>query len=302
MAGLALVEVLLARRVIEPAEVAAAARVPSPPLPWGNYDVFGEAGRGVHGVVFWARRRSDGAHVVVKALRAASAGADAPRLLREARLLARLDHPGIVRLLDAGEEDGAPWLVTEALPGGTLADLGPRPPLEALWYASRVASALAHAHAAGVIHRDLKPSNVLLDASGSPRVVDFGLARDAAGVGDLTGSGALLGSLGYAAPEQVGGAKKADAKADVWALGALLHALLTGHPPYADAPTLGAWLARARSGFPGLGTRGGEQATDLTALLDGLLADALRIDPRERPDMAAYARALTFVAAAAQRR
>lgn len=304
-AGLSFVEVLLARRLVEPEDVAAAARGPVQPLPWRDLDVLGEAGRGVHGVVYWARRQLDGLPVALKVLRApggeGGGGLDGARLLREARLLARLDHPGIVRLLDAGEEDGAPWIVTEALPGGSLADLGRQPPVRALALAARVAHALAHAHAAGVVHRDLKPSNVLLDAQGLPRVVDFGLARDAARTGDLTGSGALLGSLGFAAPEQVGGAARADPKADVWAVGALLHALLVGAPPYADAPTLGAWLGRARAGFRGLRGAGLSVSEDTAALIDGVLLDALRVEPAERPDMAALARAVAFTAAAAQR-
>lgn len=301
-AGLSFIEVLLARRLIEPAHVAAAARAPVAPIAWRDLDVLGEAGRGVHGVVYWARRHLDGAPVALKVLRAGQEGAgpDAARLLREARLLARLEHPGIVRLYDAGEEDGAPWLVTEALTGGSLADLGVQPARVALVLAARVAHALAHAHAAGVVHRDLKPSNVMLDAQRYPKVVDFGLARDAGRQGELTGSGALIGTLGFAAPEQVGGAARADAKADVWAVGALIHALITGAPPYADATTLGAWLARARAGFPGLGVRP-DVPPDLAVLLDGLLVDALHVDPTERPDMASFARAVTFAAEVARR-
>lgn len=301
-AGLSFIEVLLARRLVDPAEVAAAARAPAAPIAWRDLDVLGEAGRGVHGIVYWARRQLDGAPVALKVLRAGQEGTgpDAARLLREARLLARLEHPGIVRLFDAGEEDGAPWLVTEALTGGSLADVGVQPVRVALALAARVAHALAYAHAAGVVHRDLKPSNVMLDAQRQPKVVDFGLARDAGRQGELTGSGALLGSLGFAAPEQVGGASRADAKADVWAVGALLHALITGAPPYADALTLGTWLARARAGFPGLGAHPDVPA-DLGVLLDGLLVDALEVDPAERPDMASFARAVAFAAEVARR-
>ena len=298
-----LLDALVAHGHLTLRELQAGARAwradPPQPLRWGNWGVLGEAGRGAHGVVYWARRLSDGAPAALKLLRAPVGGGsnDAARFLREARLLARLEHPGIVRLLDAGEDDGLLWHATEAVLGGSLAEVPLQPPGRALALCGAVARALSHAHGAGVVHRDLKPQNVLLTHDGHPRLVDFGLAGEAGGSGALTGSGSLLGTLHWAAPEQLVAAGRVGAAADVYALGAMLHALITGEPPFADARTFGAYYSRARAGFPGIGPRP-EIRPEGIELLDAVLREALRLDPAARPTSRSLAETLEFARAA----
>jgi hypothetical protein len=135
-----------------------------------------------------------------------------------------------------GEHAGHPFLAMEYLPGGTLADRvkasGPLPPREAAEIVLKQATAVAHAHAMGVVHRDIKPGNVLLAANGEPRLTDFGLAK--VGRSDMTATGAVLGTPAYMSPEQAAGrTKEVGASSDVYSLGAVLFDLLTGKPPFA---------------------------------------------------------------------
>ena len=150
------------------------------------------------------------------------------RFLREARALAALRHPGVVTLHEAGEESGRRWMALELVPGGSLQDRldreGPLEPRVAVELMEHVARAIAAAHAAGLLHRDLKPANVLLDESGRPKVTDFGIARAlGAQSRELTRTGAGVGTLGYAPPEQCGGEREVDATADVYGLLSLIH-------------------------------------------------------------------------------
>lgn len=293
------------------------------PLPWRGLEVLAELGRGEHGVVLSARRARDGTALALKVLRAPPGGVGpdtTARFQREARLLARLDHPGILRLHDAGEDDGAPFILTDAASGGSLADAGPLPAARALALGIELADALAHAHAQGVVHRDLKPTNVLLDAPGadapgargrrpeSPapsgreapraRLADFGLARALEDQASLTGSHALLGTLGFAAPEQLVVAGRVDARADVFGLAALAWWLLTGAAPFAGARSFGDFLARARAGPGSLAVRPPRagRPPDLApgplAVVDAVLTEALRADPLARIDLAALRRGL----------
>jgi serine/threonine-protein kinase len=247
---------------------------PPQPLRWEAFEVEGEAGRGAHGVVYWARWR--GQRVALKLLHDLE---DPRRFLREAALLERLEHPNLVRLLARGEAEGCPYLATEAMLGGSLADAGAQLPAQAVAWAIELAAGLAYAHAEGVIHRDLKPSNVLL-GDGRPRLVDFGLARSLKGT-SLTGTRNLLGSVEYAAPEQLSDARRAGPPADVFGLGALLHFLLTGSPPWPDARTLGQRVQRIQAGFTALpGPLDLGHAPRRT--LEALLALTLAADPAQR--------------------
>ncbi len=298
-AGEGLVDALVARGVVSAEALRAATLAwrhePPPPLPWRDVEVFGEAGRGAHGVVLWARRARQ--PFALKVLHAPAGGAapDVARFRREARLLARLDHPGIARLLDAGEDDGLLWHATEAVFGGSLADGGTVPPPRAFELALAIADALQHAHGLGIIHRDLKPSNVLLDGA-RPRVVDFGLAKDSTdGEAGLTGSHALLGTLGFAAPEQMVVAGKVDGRADAFALAALVVFLLEGKPPFSDARTFGELFARARAGLPPIAARPGLPAP-AAAVLTGVLTEGLRVEPSKRLDLPALTRGLMAAA------
>jgi WD40 repeat protein len=206
-----------------------------------GYRVLGELGRGGMGVVYKASQERPRRFVALKMILAGShAGPDRrARLLAEADAIARLNHPHIVQIYEAGEHDGLPFLALEYMAGGTLATLLdglPQSPGRAAALAETLARAVAHAHAAGVIHRDLKPSNVLLADDGTPKVSDFGLAKQ--GDVDLTATGAVLGTPSYMAPEQAAGSRVVGPAADVYAVGAILYELLTGRPPFRAATPL----------------------------------------------------------------
>ncbi|MFO0826273.1 MAG: serine/threonine-protein kinase [Gemmataceae bacterium] len=158
------------------------------------------------------------------------------RFLLEAESVAALNYPNIVKVFSFSEHDGHPFLAMEYLPAGSLADRvktkGPlrlmkQPPLS-----RKLAAAVAHAHSRGVVHRDIKPANVLLTAEGDPRLTDFGLAK--VGRSDISMTGQVLGTPAYMAPEQAAGkVHEVGTPADVYAIGAVLYDLLTGHPPFA---------------------------------------------------------------------
>jgi eukaryotic-like serine/threonine-protein kinase len=207
-----------------------------------GYEVLGELGRGGMGVVYKARQVRLGRVVALKVLLAgAHAGAqDLARFRAEAEAVARLQHPNIVQVYEVGEEGGRPYLALEYVDGGSLADRlrgTPLPAREAAQMAEALARAVHAAHDKGVVHRDLKPANVLLTADGTPKVVDFGLAKRLDGVTLHTQTGAVLGTPDFMAPEQVEGRAVGPA-ADIDALGALLYQMLTGRPPFAAETAL----------------------------------------------------------------
>ncbi len=207
---------------------------------FGEYELLEELGRGGMGVVYRAWQPRLERSVALKLLLAGPFASPefSERFRREALMAARLHHPGIAAIHEAGEQDGQAYYTMELVEGRTLAALirdGLPPPREAAALLEKTARAVAHAHAQGVLHRDLKPSNILIAADGQPKVADFGLARvvqnaDAAADG-LTLSTALLGSPPYMAPEQAEGHAAVETT-DVYALGAVFYELLTGRPPH----------------------------------------------------------------------
>jgi serine/threonine protein kinase len=164
------------------------------------------------------------------------------RFETEAKALSELDHSGLVKFFHYEPDAEAPLLVTEFVPGGTLAqsvkDGGPLPPREAAGLLAQVAAVVQYLHDKGVIHRDLKPSNILLDAAGRPKVADFGLAKrlGEAGKHHTRSANSVGGTPEYCAPEQFRPGAKTDARSDVYALGATLYAVLVGHPPFTREP------------------------------------------------------------------
>ncbi len=223
-------------------------------------ELYEEIGRGGMGVVYRARQLKLDRLVAVKMLLRAQFASveDRARFHREALAAARLKHPGIVGIFDVGEDDGVPWFSMEHIAGQSLEQLVREHPMaatQAARFVQRVAEAVQHAHDNGVLHRDLKPSNILLDEDSTPRVTDFGIARMMTSstttnrrAAELTRTGQSLGSPGYAAPEQVLHGR-ADARTDVYGLGALLYHLLTGRPPF-QGPTLDAILVQLRESDP----------------------------------------------------
>jgi serine/threonine protein kinase len=215
--------------------------------PGGRYELREEIGRGGMGVVHRARDRELQRDVALKVLRAGADPGDlARRLHREARVLASLEHPGMVPVHDVGVlADGSPFYVMKLVRGRRLDEwAADRPAMgERLRAFERICETMAFAHAHGVVHRDLKPGNVMLGAFGEVLVMDWGVAKvladvsvaaSGATVDGETAAGTVLGTPGYMAPEQAAGdARAIDARTDVYALGGLLHFLLAGSPPTA---------------------------------------------------------------------
>jgi serine/threonine protein kinase len=223
----------------------------------GRYAIEEEIGRGGMGVVHRAHDRALGRDVALKVLAGGEGGAElARRLHREARVLAALEHPGMVPVHDVGTlDDGSPFYVMKLVRGRRLDHWAAEGPArsERLRVFERVCEAVAFAHAHGVVHRDLKPSNVMIGAFGEVQVMDWGVAKvlaEAPAAGPApdardgeTAAGTVLGTAGYMAPEQAAGGT-VDERSDVHALGALLHFLLAGAPPAAGpaAPAIPAPL------------------------------------------------------------
>lgn len=204
----------------------------------GRYTVLRHAGSGAMGEVYRAHDPRLGRDVALKLLPARFA-ADPSRLARfqkEARAAGATSHPNLLAVFDLGEHEGCPYLVTEWLEGTTLRDRLLRGPLgadAALRLGIPLARGLAAAHAKGIVHRDLKPANLFLCGDGSCRILDFGLARlaEEPPEGERTQTGAVVGTAGYMAPEQIRG-QPVDARADLFALGAVLYEAVGGHRPF----------------------------------------------------------------------
>ena len=213
----------------------------------GRYRVDARLGGGGMADVYDAYDEVLNRPVAVKLLRGIDDAGAARRFAEEIRLTARVNHPNIVSLFDAGEHEGSPFLVLERVSGGTLAGemaTGPMPPQRVAEIGEQLASALSHSHAAGIVHRDVKPTNILISDDGSVRLADFGIAVTATAT-RLTVAGSIAGSAGYVSPEQVLGTG-AGAPSDIYALGLVLLECLTGAPPWSGT-TVEVALARLAS-------------------------------------------------------
>jgi hypothetical protein len=233
-----------------------------------------------------------GREVALKVLPADADPERRRRFLLEAEALARVTHPNVVKLHDAGEQPpsdaaaGFLWIAMERLEGRTLAEAlaqdGPMDVPRALRVAHEVARALREAHAVGVIHRDLKPANLFLvrgDDGEGVRVLDFGVAKVRAQGGEqLTAAGALVGSPRYTSPEQLG-EDEIDGRADLYALGIVIHEMLAGAPPFAHGEAMRTLLAQLRDAPPPLRALRPDVPEGLEALVLALLAKK----PEERP-------------------
>ncbi len=259
----------------------------------GRYEVRALLGQGGMGAVYRAHDRPRGVEVALKLVRPELAEAvDVMRFVREAELVARVDRlAGVVRVHAAGRHLGAPFYVMELARGrdlqAVLREQGPLAPRRLAALVERLARTLGACHAAGIVHRDVKPGNVIIGEDGGedggegedgdrPRLVDFGLARDVRRETRMTATGEALGTPAYMAPEQVRG-DAVDGRADVYALGGLLHAGLTGQPPF-QGPVLAVLEAKLVADPP----RPSTVRADVPLGLDAICARAMAREPDDR--------------------
>ena len=248
----------------------------------GRYQLGDLLGAGGMGEVFVAHDLRLDREVALKLLRADLAQQDdmRERVVAEARLAARLTHPHVVGVLDTGEQDGRPFVVMERLSGRTLRDEladGPMPPERVRDVGLQVLRALAAAHELGIVHRDVKPGNILDAGVGTWKVADFGIAKWIHADETLTGTGELMGSPSYLAPERIDG-QQAGPASDLYAVGVLLYEALSGRKPFEGDEPL-ALAAAIRDGrFEPITGIVADVDPDIAAVIDR----AMRRDPAER--------------------
>jgi len=253
---------------------------------FGRYEVLGELGRGAMGVVYKARDPQIDRIVAVKTVSMRGHDPDAEkefrmRFLNEAQAAGRLHHPGIVSVFDVGEdpETSDPYIVLEYVPGEPLNRLLARehklPLPQALQLVEEVARALDYAHEQGVTHRDIKPGNVMVTEDGHAKIADFGIAK--LNLAHFTLPGKLLGTPAYMAPEQLSG-QGADGRSDLFSLGVILYAMVTGHSPFqGDSATTVCFKVANREPVPPSALN-----MELPRDIDAVIARAMAKDPSHR--------------------
>jgi eukaryotic-like serine/threonine-protein kinase len=254
-----------------------------------RYRLVKPLGRGGFSEVWQAEDSVLGRAVAVKVFTAPAGQPDlVARFHREARTVAGLRHPNVVVVFDAGIDQDVPYVVMELLAGpsldGLLAQRGPLPAGLALGYAEQAAAGLAAAHAAGVVHRDIKPANLVLDSGDTLKVVDFGIASLAHASASLTASGTTVGTPAYLSPEQAAG-RPAEPRSDLYALGCVLYALLTGDPPFTGDHPVATAAQHLTTAAPPVE----ERRAGLPPVIGQLLAALLAKNPEDRPPDAATA-------------
>ena len=247
------------------------------------YEITEEIGAGGMATVYRAYQPSMDRHVAIKVIRSSILHDSGlrERFQREARLIARLEHPHLLPVYDFDGESDPPYIVMRYLEGGTLKQVEQRggiPRDEILHVLRQLAGALDYAHRQGVVHRDLKPSNVMIDREGNAFLTDFGIARSAGKDKDLTGTGLMIGTPGYMAPEQARGDGQTDKAADVYSLGVLAFEALTGSPPYEHESGFEVILAHMNAPIPKASERNGE----LPKTVDPIFERALAKQPADR--------------------
>jgi protein kinase-like protein len=246
-----------------------------------GYRIVEPLGRGGMGVVYRAEHVRLGRPAALKLLVATLGPADhRERFLRESKLAASLDHPSIVPVYDAGEEDGLLYIAMAYVEGCDLKALlvseGKLPLRRTLRILGQIASALDAAHARGLVHRDVKPANILVGPDDRAYLSDFGVVKELAAAG-TTRTGSFVGTIEYCAPEQIEG-KDVDARADVYALACVLYECVVGTPPFHRSSDVAVLNAHLHAAPPKLS----KAAPDLPAALEPVLAKALSKSPLDR--------------------
>jgi serine/threonine-protein kinase len=202
----------------------------------GRYEITGELGRGAMGVVYKALDPTIGRTVALKTMRLDVHGLDAKEMVRrfqnEARAAGVLNHPNIVTIYDAGEQDGIFYIAMEFIEGTTLHEVLAEQRVlatdEVLQLTRQICRGLDYAHSNGIVHRDIKPANIMITGNGTVKIMDFGIAKTG---GQVTNTGQVLGTPNYMAPEQVKG-RQLDGRSDLFSLGVILYEMLTGEKPF----------------------------------------------------------------------
>src|SRR6266576_2182067 len=202
------------------------------------------------------------------------------RFRREARAVASLSHPHIVTVIDAGEDEGAPYIVFEYVDGETLKErirsVGRLPVPEAVAYAIEIGRALSCAHGHRLVHRDVTPQNVLIDPDGRAKVTDFGIARSLEQKG-MTATGRVLGTTDYVSPEQAMG-EDVDERSDVYSLGVVLYEMLTGDVPFRAETQVGVAMKHVNEPMPDVQTK----RPEVSAVVASVVDRSTTKDPRDR--------------------
>src|SRR5262245_51752814 len=263
-------------------------RILPPPVELPGYGTLEAFGLGGIDVVYKPRETSLQRLVALKVILAGShAGMlERARFRQEAEAVACLQHPNIVQIFEVGLHAGVSYLALEYVGGGTLEQHTagqPQEPRAAARLVETLARAIHHAHQQGIVHRDLKPANILLTPEGAPKITDFGIARPFAAPGQLTLTGAVIGTPGYLAPEQATGRRDITPAADVYSLGTILYELLTGRPPF-EATTLHEVLQQTLTAEPIAPRR---LRRDLSRDLETICLKCLEKEPARRYGSAA---------------
>ncbi len=257
----------------------------------GRYRLDAQIGAGGMSTVYRAFDANLERRVAIKLLhREIAADSDQlERFRREARAVAQLSHPHIVGVIDAGEDEGRPYIVFEYVEGKTLKEriraIGRLPVDESLAYAIEIARALGCAHSHDIVHRDVKPQNVLIDEEGSAKVTDFGIARSLRDDG-LTADGRVLGTTDYVSPEQALG-HDVNGQSDIYSLGVVLYEMLTGDVPFHGENQIAVAMKHVREDLPDIQALRPEVSATLAAVLDRMTEKSLEHRYADIPSLVA---------------
>ncbi|MCH7662501.1 MAG: protein kinase, partial [Chloroflexi bacterium] len=249
----------------------------------GAYEITEEIGKGGMATVYRAYQPNMDRYVAVKVISARMLSDEVmkERFQREAKLIAKLEHPHLLPIFDFNGTHAPPYIAMRFLEGGTLKqvmEVGKLPKEEVLYTLRQISSALDYAHRQGVVHRDLKPSNIMVDKEGNSFVGDFGIAHVSGANKELTGSGMVMGTPGYMAPEQANAESEIDQRADVYSLGVIIYEMLAGKPPFEGESPISIMMSHLSDPVPNIT----DDNPDLPEAVNEVLQTALAKDKKDR--------------------